>query len=158
MTPLPPPVVMLCAKCWIEIELLDEDDIGVPREPYWIRLPNGVVRQGRLDDNGFVRLDGIPCGACLVRFPRHKEPRITRETTRAPDEHWLEIKLLDEEDHPVPGEKFHVILPDGSERNGALDANGKARLEKIPPGACRVRFLDIDGGDFLSVIASKRNK
>jgi hypothetical protein len=149
---------MPCAKCWIEIELLDEDDVGVPREPYWIRLPNGEVREGRLDDNGFVRLDRIPCGTCLVRFPRHKEPRIARETAHDPHEHWLEIKLLDEENHPVRGEKFLVTLPDGSERNGALDTNGKARLEKVPAGACKVRFPDIDRGDFLSVTSPKTNR
>jgi hypothetical protein len=28
-----PQTILACGHCWIEIQLLDEDGIGVPREP-----------------------------------------------------------------------------------------------------------------------------
>jgi hypothetical protein len=57
---------------------------------------------------------------------------------------WIEIELKDEEDNPVPGEKYKVTLPDGSVAEGTLDAKGFARLDGIPKGNCKVTFPDID--------------
>ena len=57
---------------------------------------------------------------------------------------WIEISLVDEEDQPVPGEAYRITLSDGSEAEGALDGDGKARLEGIPRGACQITFPDLD--------------
>jgi type VI secretion system secreted protein VgrG len=56
-------------KGWIEIELIDEDDVGVPGESYELTLPDGSVTSGTLDEKGFARLEGIESGTCQVRFP-----------------------------------------------------------------------------------------
>ncbi len=60
---------------WIEVELLSEDD-GKPvaNARYEIELPNGQLVSGRLDANGWVRLDDIPPGECKVRFPDYDDP------------------------------------------------------------------------------------
>ncbi len=57
-------------KTWIEIVLLDQDGRPVPREPYQLTLPDGATRSGNLDDNGFVRVEGIVPGSCDVSFPK----------------------------------------------------------------------------------------
>ena len=54
---------------WIEISLLDEDERPIPGEAYEITLPDGSVKSGTLDNNGFVRVDGIDPGQCQVVFP-----------------------------------------------------------------------------------------
>jgi hypothetical protein len=145
---------MPCASnCWIEIELLDEDDRGVAREPYWVRLPDGQVREGRLDENGFVRIDAIPCGTCTVRFPRTDGPEIRLAATQSPGTHWIEIRLLDEVDRPVRDEPYEVRLPDGSIRAGQLDANGRARLDGIPPGDCAVTFTRLDRQELVRSVS-----
>jgi hypothetical protein len=54
---------------WIEVVLQDEDGNPVPGEPYSITLADGTVAEGTLDEKGFVRVDGIPPGACQVTFP-----------------------------------------------------------------------------------------
>jgi type VI secretion system secreted protein VgrG len=56
-------------KSWIEIELIDEEDNPVPGEQYKITLPDGSVKTGTLDQNGFARVDGIDPGTCKVTFP-----------------------------------------------------------------------------------------
>jgi len=64
-----------------------------------------------------------------------------------PDEeekNWIEIELLDEEDNPVPGEKYKITLPDGKVKTGTLDQNGFARVDGIDPGTCKVTFPDLD--------------
>ncbi len=53
---------------------------------------------------------------------------------------WIEIRLLDQWDEPVAGEAFEITLPDGSTVTGKLDDEGAARLERVLPGACEVRF------------------
>jgi hypothetical protein len=62
----PPP---LSVKTFIEIVLLDADSRPVAGEAFEITLPDGQVRTGRLDQNGFSRIDGIDPGTCDVRFP-----------------------------------------------------------------------------------------
>lgn len=56
---------------WIEVELVDQDGKPVPGEPYSIILPDGeAVADGTLDEQGFVRIEGIDPGTCKVMFPR----------------------------------------------------------------------------------------
>lgn len=59
---------------------------------------------------------------------------------------WIEIELVDEDDQPVPGEKYRVTLPDGSTvAEGTLDQNGYARVDGIEePGNCKVTFPNLD--------------
>jgi len=67
---IPPPPSKKKEKTWIEVVLLDSDDKPVANEPYQITLPSGEKRTGRLDDKGFVRIDGIEGGgSCDVEFP-----------------------------------------------------------------------------------------
>jgi hypothetical protein len=145
------PVRPCGGPCWIEIELLDEDDRGVAREPYSVKLPNGQIREGKLNDQGWVRFDNIPCGICVVRFPRVDRQFIQpAETNPAGKTHWLEIVLLDEDKQPVAGAAYSVTLPDGGIQEGKLDKKGYARLNGLPPGTCLVRFPEIDKSDFVS--------
>jgi len=58
---------------------------------------------------------------------------------------WIEIKLVDEEKNPVPGEAYKVILPDGETvATGSLDEKGFARIEGIDPGTCKITFPNLD--------------
>jgi hypothetical protein len=55
---------------WVEVVLVDMEDNPVPGERYRIKTPDGRTREGRLDREGKVRIDGIPSGgACEVTFP-----------------------------------------------------------------------------------------
>ncbi len=57
---------------------------------------------------------------------------------------WIVIKLVDEEEVPVPGERYRVKLPDGTFAEGTLDEKGYARVEGFDPGSCEVTFPDLD--------------
>ena len=58
---------------------------------------------------------------------------------------WIEIELVDEEDNPVPGEKYKITLPDGKTvATGTLDENGFARVEGIDSGTCQITFPELD--------------
>ncbi len=58
---------------------------------------------------------------------------------------WIEIELVDEEDEPVPGEKYKITLPDGETiAEGTLDNNGFARVEGIDKGTCKITFPELD--------------
>ena len=64
---------------------------------------------------------------------------------------WIEIKLIDQDGNPVPGEEFSVQLPDGSPFDGYLDDQGFYRLEGIDPGTCQVTFPNFDTQDWKRV-------
>jgi type VI secretion system secreted protein VgrG len=58
---------------------------------------------------------------------------------------WIEIKLVDEEGDPVPGEPYSITLPDGQTvAAGTLDEKGFARIEGIDPGTCQITFPQRD--------------
>lgn len=54
----------------------------------------------------------------------------------------IAIRLNDACGKPIPNEKYTLILPDGSKKEGALDSNGFVKEEEIPPGNCYVFFPD----------------
>jgi type VI secretion system secreted protein VgrG len=59
--------------------------------------------------------------------------------------HWIEIELIDEQGKPVPGEHYRITLPDGTTlAEGRLDMKGRARVDGIDPGTCKVTFPDLD--------------
>lgn len=68
------------------------------------------------------------------------EPEPESETTAA----FFAITLVDEDGHPIPHERYRLTLPDGSTREGALDAQGQARVENLThPGECKLEFLSL---------------
>ena len=61
------------------------------------------------------------------------------------DDESAQIGLLKDDDTESKDTEydFIIILPDGQERKGKLDENGYAKEEDIPPGKCKVKFLNI---------------
>ncbi len=57
---------------------------------------------------------------------------------------WIEIELVGEDDQPITGEKYKVVLPDDTVAQGTLDQNGWARVEGFEAGDCKVSFPDLD--------------
>lgn len=55
---------------FVAILLVDEGRVPIPHEPYEVELADGRVVSGRLDAFGAARIDRIPAGDCVVRFPR----------------------------------------------------------------------------------------
>src|SRR5690242_21254494 len=58
---------------------------------------------------------------------------------------WIEIELLNEDGTPAKLEAFRLALPDGSIREGRLDANGRTRVEGVRIGTCKVSFPEFSG-------------
>lgn len=54
---------------WIEIELIGEDDKPVPDKKYKLKLPDGTLKEGNLDEKGWAREETDPSGTCEVSFP-----------------------------------------------------------------------------------------
>jgi type VI secretion system secreted protein VgrG len=77
-------------------------------------------------------------------FPPFKpQPPAAGEEQKKP--HWIEIKLVDTENKPVPGEPYRITLPDGQTvAEGTLDEKGFARVDGIDPGTCKVTFPNLD--------------
>lgn len=68
------------------------------------------------------------------------------------EEHWLQIKLAEDDGTPRAGERYRVELPDGRVIEGRLDRNGMARVENIDdPGSAVVTFPDMEGQERRTV-------
>jgi hypothetical protein len=151
----------LLRKTWIELELLDMDGNPVPGEAYWIKLPDGTVREGALDQQGRAYFDNLDPGEAEIRWP-NRDGDATMEgrgpgqgalqeasegVSGAPssvESTWVEIELLDMVGQPVAFERYWIKLPDGTVREGALDAMGLAYFDGLNPGQCTIRWLGRD--------------
>jgi hypothetical protein len=58
---------------------------------------------------------------------------------------WVAIELLNESGDPMAGEAYILELPDGTVTEGNLDESGKAGVNNIDPGQCRICFPRFDG-------------
>lgn len=57
---------------------------------------------------------------------------------------WVEIELLNQDGKPVPNEPYRIELPDGTATEGCTDDRGRARVEGIDPGNCKISFTSLD--------------
>ncbi|MGA3242376.1 MAG: hypothetical protein ABSG03_39525 [Bryobacteraceae bacterium] len=57
---------------------------------------------------------------------------------------WIAIELIGEDDKPIPGIAYRILLTDGTTRDGSLDGEGSARIDGIDPGTCMVTFPGLD--------------
>ena len=51
---------------------------------------------------------------------------------------WVELEIKGADDNPLANKKFKLFLPNGEVREGTLDSNGYAKVEKIPPGKLKI--------------------
>ena len=152
---------MLRQRTWIELELTDMDGNPVPGEAYWIKLPDGTVREGALDEHGRAYFGDLDPGSAEIRWPNRDGDatenalplgQSTPQTSStsptsgrsAVERTWVEIELLDMVDQPVPHERYWIKLPNGTVREGALDAMGLAYFDDLDPGQCTIRWLGRD--------------
>ena len=64
---------------------------------------------------------------------------------------FIEVVLKDDTGNPVPNERYRLKMPDGSIKEGRVDANGKARFDGLKPGSCQVSFPNLGDGDWKPV-------
>ena len=65
-----------------------------------------------------------------------------------PPQHWIGVKLLDNDGVPFAYERFRLKMSDGSMVDGTLDKNGYCRVEGVEPGSAQVCFPDIDANEW----------
>jgi len=76
--------------------------------------------------------------------PRVDEPE-PEPIAPEPDDHWIEVRLLDEADRAIVGERYELALPSGKIQAGRTDELGIVRVDRIlNPGNCEIYFPDLD--------------
>lgn len=79
------------------------------------------------------------------KYGKSDAPKPFKPTHEPVEKHWIEIKLVGEDDEPIPGEAYEITLPDGSVASGTLDNEGYARIDNIPvSGNCEIAFPKLD--------------
>jgi len=58
---------------FVALEMKDEDGKPLAHARYVVEMPDGSKREGRLNENGYVRIDGVSPGQCKVTFPDYDE-------------------------------------------------------------------------------------
>lgn len=66
---------LLFNEDFIELELKDSDGNAKANEEFILYLPNGKVENGKLDANGYKKIEKIPAGRYSVKFPNLKNQK-----------------------------------------------------------------------------------
>jgi hypothetical protein len=64
------------------------------------------------------------------------------------------IEFIDANGEPIANEEFILKLPDGSEKRGKLDKEGRLKTEDIPPGKITIKIANCES-DFSKVKSEK---
>ena len=73
-----------------------------------------------------------------------QDEQAAQQQPAAAETHYIEIELLDDDGKPVANEMYLVELPDGTQRTGVTDGDGRARISGIDPGTAKVSFPNLD--------------
>lgn len=65
---------------WIELELTDDDNNPIGEIGYKVFLPNGEIREGRLDSNGYAKEEKIPPGRVEIVYDDAEEENYPADT------------------------------------------------------------------------------
>jgi hypothetical protein len=65
----PAPEEEAAKPTFVAVEMKDEDGNPLAYARYVVEMPDGSKREGRLNENGYVRIDGVSPGQCKVTFP-----------------------------------------------------------------------------------------
>ena len=60
-------------KDWIEIKLIDSYRSPIGDEKYVLYLVNGQKKKGKLDENGYAKIEDVPPGKYKIEFPELSE-------------------------------------------------------------------------------------
>jgi type VI secretion system secreted protein VgrG len=149
-----------------QLEILADQSITVisVNENIEIRASQKIVLQA---GSSSIILEGanitLACpGKFTVRGSNHgfdSGARVPAELTRLPDstlassamtefggltesKSWVEFELINDTG-PVPRARYVLTDPNGETHTGSVDNNGRARIEQIPAGRCKVEFPDL---------------
>lgn len=102
-----------------------------------------IRRLGELLVTGAITMRALATEPLPARDGEAESAPAPREETRSPKT-WIEVRLIGDDDLPIPGARCLLELPDGSEMEGYLDARGLWRVDDLDPGLCKVHFPDLD--------------
>jgi hypothetical protein len=114
-------------------------------EASWLRRRVAqALRDGRLEAHALRRTIQSSAGGQKIEENKRDEPppKPRDETT------WIAIQLAYNSGKPASFERYRIKLPDGSTREGMLDASGTVRIDGIDPGMCKVSFPHYDARDW----------
>ncbi len=115
-----------------EVFVADDADPGKVAK---IKSEQAVIKEGK-----YGKIKVKPFKKAEQEKKKSKDQDNEKEKTS-----WIEIVLVDEDNKPVPNERYKVTLPDGSVAEWTLDSKGFSRVDGIDPGQCKVTFPDRPG-------------
>lgn len=71
--------------------------------------------------------------------------RCESDAPAQPGTHWIEIELVGEDDAPIIGERYRLVLDDGRVLEGVIGRSGVVRVESLGAAPCRLEFPRLDG-------------
>jgi hypothetical protein len=113
------------------------------RQGELLALPAGPARLKQWPIPVAVKDSGPPLAVpLLAQVPPSPAAREKQEEKKPTA--WVEFELVDSEGEPLAGVGYRLTLPDGSTREGKVDARGRVRVEGVEPGECSVTFPELD--------------
>jgi len=114
---------------------------GAPKAPKTPRLvfSPALVAPKLAIEPGETQATDNPAGSGGSENTHNEKTEENKDKT-----HWIEVELKDESGAPVVGEACEITLPNGKKTTRSTDKDGLIRVNKIDPGNCTVRWINLD--------------
>lgn len=106
--------------------------------------PEAPIEADKAEPGGASEIKKSPAQIKAMQPGSHNAQPFKPPKESDSEKTWIEIKLVDEQGDPVPGERYEVKVPDGSVATGTLDEKGYAKINGIDPGSCDISFPNLD--------------
>ncbi|HKC59264.1 MAG TPA: contractile injection system protein, VgrG/Pvc8 family [Myxococcales bacterium] len=92
----------------------------------------------------FVKFDAVWVGkkkapGAQPAPPAEKPPPKSAEDALS----WIALEVVDDQGKPIPDLRYEMIAPGGRRITGKLGQDGKARIEAVKKGSCKVQFPEL---------------
>lgn len=112
---------------------------------YKLKTIESKVNGDKIEEDFTLKVDDKLLGICgqKAKNTRYSQPyfyykvsigELTEQSALLLYKDYVEIEVKDEEGNAIGDKKYKAHLPTGEVKEGKLDSNGKAKIEKVPPG------------------------
>jgi hypothetical protein len=114
----------------IEFRLVDENGVPLAPTPFQLALPDGTVKEGESDADGFIRVpDNTQRGETTLLLINANEALADSEKAASFGQPVpIEILLEDSQGNPLADTGFRLTFPDGTVEEGVSDGDGFIRF------------------------------
>jgi hypothetical protein len=150
------PARQIKEKTFVDVCVVDTEGVGLAGRPYKFQLPDGRIREGKLDSAGRLHESNIDPGTARLHIladpgqvvdakaAETAAQETVTEVVLGPPDDFIVLRLVAAGGDPMSGLPVELTLADGTVRQAVSDDDGNVTIDGIPAGKCQLSIPHVD--------------